>query len=184
VATIDLGNGAVRTLPLTGSVSGFIPGGYSLGRDNRITFTRAQIGVTPTDVLTDGCASPALARIDPATAASLDPARPGGATVKATGEVTVDAGILLRTVLDLRQDNGCGADAVPGGYADTPLTVALAGTIERGTGLARLHLVSAPTPVTLQACLTPRGSGDRCAAAPAAVPATATIDLVVKVAIG
>jgi hypothetical protein len=182
-ATLDLGNGVVRTVGLSGMLSGGIPGGYQLARDNTIQLTAGTIAVAPTELLTDDCASPAIASTVPATEVKLDPARPSSAVLGRDGAVTASVNAVLRTILSLRQPNGCGAPSVPSGVADTMLAITLTGRVDRATGLARLHLTSAPTPVTIQACLTPGDPGAGCAQ-PTAVPATMTTDVTVKVEIG
>jgi hypothetical protein len=181
--TVDLGNGVVRTIPIGGAVYGFIPGGYQLSRDNTITLTKGTISVAPAALLTDDCANPPIASTIAATNVTLDPARPSSALLNRDGTVTANLNAILHAILALRQANGCGAPTVPSGLADTPLALALSGTIQRGTGLTNLRLVSAPTPVTLQACLTPGDPSQGCLQ-PAAVPATMTADVAVKVQVG
>jgi hypothetical protein len=181
--TADLGNGVVRTIPLSGTLYGFIPGGYRLSRDNSFVLTRGTFAISPTDLLTDGCANPALASTVPATQVTLDPAKQSSALVRADGTVSATVNAILHTVLSLRQANGCGLPSVPSGAADTALLISVGGRVERGSGLARLHLTSSPTPVSIQACLTPGDPGQGCAQ-PTAVPATLTTDVVVKVQIG
>jgi hypothetical protein len=182
-ATLDLGNGNVRTTALTGTLRAAIPGGYRLGHDNTIVLAGGRLAVAPTDLLTDDCAAPPIARTNPATAVTLAPAQKSTAVVHANGAITSTAAVVLRTVLDLRS-GACGYAPATSGYADTPLTVALHGTIQRGTGLNALTLDSNPQPVTLQGCLTPGTPTTKCAAAPLAYPATLSTHLVVKVAIG
>jgi hypothetical protein len=181
--TVDLGGGVVRTIPISGGMSGFIAGGYQLNRDNTITITKGTIAVAPTALLTDDCAAPAIASTLPATSVTLDPARPSTAVVGRDGTVTANLAAILHAILALRRPNGCGASTVPSGLADTALAMALGGKIQAGSGLARLQLTSAPTPVTIQACLTPGDPGVACAR-PTPVPATMTTDVTVNVRVG
>jgi hypothetical protein len=182
-ATLDLGNGNVRTTAVTGTLKAAVPGGYRLGHDNTIVLTGGRLAVAPTDVLTDDCAAPPIARTDPATAATLAPGTKSSAVVHANGTVTGAASVVLRTVLDFRS-GPCGSAPATSGYADTPLTVALHGAIQMPTGLNGLTLDSGPQPVTLQGCLAPGTPTTKCAGAPLAYPATLSTHLVVKVVIG
>jgi hypothetical protein len=181
--TLDLGGGVVRTIPISGAVSGSIAGGYRLNRDNTITLTEGTIAVAPTDLLTDDCAGPAIASTTGPTNVTLDPAKPSTAVVGRDGTVTANLAALLHAVLALRQPNGCGAPTVTSGVADTALGLALGGKLVAGSGLARLQLTSAPTPVTVQACLSPGDPSQACAQ-PTAVPATMTADVTVNVRVG
>jgi hypothetical protein len=180
--TVDLGGGNVRTIAISGGVGGFIPGGYRLNRDNTIELKGGHIDLAPTDVLTDACAAPALARTVAATNVTLDPSHPGSALVARDGVVTATFNGILHTILSLRQPNGCGLPPVPSGAAETPFAMKLVGKILPGTGLARLELLSDPTPITLQACLEPGDPGSGCA--PTALPATVATDVIVRIAVG
>jgi hypothetical protein len=182
--TADFGSGNVRTLALGGRLRGNISGGYQLNRDNVIHLTKGAVTVAPADVLTDTCAAPALARINPATTITLDPAHPADATMLATGDVSTAPSFTLHTVLDLRPDAGCGATATPSGYADSAISVVLSGKVAMGTGLTALTLDSAPTPATVQACLTPGDPAKPCTEAPTALTVTTTVHAVVNVKVG
>jgi hypothetical protein len=179
-ATLDLGGGVVRMAPLSGTIKGGIPGGYMLLKDNTFKLQSGLLSVGATDILTDDCTAPPVARTNPATRVTL---KPSGAVVKTTGDVYSTAAVVLRTVLDLRS-GGCGSEAVTGGYADTPLSVFLHGKIAKGTGLSALTLDSDPQVVTIAGCLAPGAPAAPCAAAPIGYPVTLTTHLVVKVAIG
>jgi hypothetical protein len=183
VATLDLGGGVVRTTALTGTLKGSIAGGYRLGRDNTVTLKTGTLAAAPTDLLTDDCTAGPPARTNPATTITLAPGRPIQALVKSTGEVVSTAAVILRSVLDVRS-GACGSAAVPTGYADTPLTVALHGLIQRGTGLSALTLDSDPAPVNVRACLAPGAPAAPCTGTPVGYPVTLSTHLVVKVSIG
>jgi hypothetical protein len=182
--TLDTGDGSPKVLPLTGTLRGFIEGGYQLARDNTVNLYRGRLRIVPTDVLTDGCIFPAPARTNWATTIDPDPTIMHKVVVARTGAVTAGVSGIVRTVLDLRSAAGCAAPPVTSGYADTPFAVSVAGQIVKETGLARLELTSAPYPLTFNACLAPGVPDQPCAAAPAAMPSTATLRLLVRVEIG
>ena len=175
--------GATRTAPLTGTIAGFIPGGYQLGRDNTIMLTRGTITVGAVDLLTDGCAGPQPMALDPATTAPmLDPRRTSRAFIARSGEVIVDVGTTLRAALDLRGGD-CGAGVVSTGYADTPLATMLRGRIAMGTGLSALTLdatgVDDPQRMPI-----PAAAADPCPGDPAAFATTLAMHVLTKVRIG
>jgi hypothetical protein len=179
-AVIDFGDGNVRTVGLTGRINGFIRGQIRLSSDTTVTLTDGTLAVAPTDIFTDGCASPPIARTNPATVITMDPAKPGTGTLKADGTVTADANVLIRVVADLRGPDGCGGPTVTGGYADSPAFVHLAGKVGDG-GLTSLTLASDPYPLTLNGCLTPGDPAAPCTQAPTAYPTTVTVTLKVLI---
>jgi hypothetical protein len=180
-ATLDLGDGTVRTAPLGGTVRGVIAGGYSLGRDNAITLRSAHVTVGSVALVGDGCdTAPAATSL--LTAVGLAPGAKPKAMIYRTGVVSVAAPVVLRTVLDVRP-GACGTPSVATGYADTPLTLRAAGKIMRGTGLTRLTLESPPAPLTVQGCLAPGAPATACSTTPVAVPVTLTTHLEVGVRI-
>lgn len=182
--TLDLGNGVKRDVPLSGTVSAALPNGYLLARTNTFVFKSADLHVGATDLLTDDCAGPALARLNPATGVVLDPKASSG-SLAPTGEFRVSAAVALRTVLDVRGSGGCGAPAATSGYADTgALSFSLAGKLGSGSSLARFQLASAPTAVTVNGCLAAGDPAKPCTQAATAVSATATLSLVVSLQIG
>jgi hypothetical protein len=181
-ATLDLGNGAVRTAPLIGGLRGVIAGGYKLNKTNTITLRYAHVAIAPTELLSDGCPT-APATTSGLTSVGLAPGRKATAVVRRTGDVVADAPVILRTVLDVRP-GACGAASVPTGYADTRLTIRAGGKIVRDTGLSHLTLDSAPAPVTVQGCLAPGAPATACSTAPVAYPVTLSTHLEVKVEIG
>jgi hypothetical protein len=181
-ATLTIGDTA-RSAALTGSLKGLIPGGYQLGRDNTILLTAGTLGVGAADLLTDGCPAPAVAAIDPATSVRLDPAKKSSATVFKDGRVTASAAVVVRTVIDQRAD-GCGGPTAPSGYADTPLTAALHGQIQKETGLARLTLDADPQPATIAVCTAFQAAADPCSSPPLTIPTAIALHVVVAVKIG
>jgi hypothetical protein len=181
-ATLTLADTPPRVVPLTGGFVAEIPGGYQLGRDNTIVLKSGGLHVGVSDLLTDDCAEPPVARTDPASTVLLAPGTKSTALVRKDGTVTAAATTIMRVVLDIR--NGpCGSAPVATGYADTPLKAVLTGTIGAG-GLQRLQLDAPAMPVTASACLTPGPVTSRCAGAPVTYPVTVSVHLVVGVAIG
>jgi hypothetical protein len=173
-ATLDFGNGTVRTVALSGKLTGYIPGKIHLGTDTKALLTGGSIAVAPTDIFSDGCASPVWARSNPATTIRLDPAKTNSATLAANGNVTADAGVIIRTVVDQRAENACDQPLAPSGYADSTAFVHLAGKVGGG-GLTSLQLTAAPYPLALNACMVPGDPAAPCAATPVQYPTTATV---------
>jgi hypothetical protein len=180
-ATLDFGGGMVRTVALSGKLTGYIPGKIQLSSDTKAILTGGSIAVAPTDFFSDGCASPVWARSDPATAITLDRTKANSATLHANGSITSDANVVIRAALDTRPENACDQALAPTGYTDSTAFVHLHGQVGQG-GLASLELTADPYPLTLNACMTPGTPAYPCAGAPLAYPTTATVLL--KVALG
>jgi hypothetical protein len=173
-ATLDFGNGIVRTVALSGKLTGYIPGKIHLGTDTKALLTGGSISVAPTDIFSDGCTAPVWARSNPATTIMLDPAKPSSAVLAASGDVTSDANVIIRTVVDQRAENACDQPLAPSGYADSTAFVHLAGKVGGG-GLTSLQLTAAPYPLALNACMVPGDPAAPCAATPVQYPTTATV---------
>jgi hypothetical protein len=180
-ATLDFGAGMVRTVGLSGKLTGYIPGKIQLGADTKAILTGGSIAVAPTDFFSDGCASPVWARSDPATSITLDRTKSNSATLHANGSITSDANVVIRAVLDTRAENACDQALAPTGYTDSTAFVQLHGQVGQG-GLTSLELTADPYPLTLNACMTPGTPAYPCGGAPVAYPTTATVLL--KVALG
>jgi hypothetical protein len=173
--TLDLGGGRIRTFPLEGTLHGFLAGVYKPGTPTAITFTHGALAVGPTDTLMDDCPAPALARTDPATTATLDPSQPSPLTISETGAVLLRINMIVRVVLDLRGDAGCGGAPVTSGYADTAGTVPLGGTAD--APLSPFALSSHLFPLRLNACYVPGPASSPCAYTPTSLPSTASVRL-------
>jgi hypothetical protein len=181
-ATIDFGNGVVRTIPLSGTVGGVIPGPIHINSDTTVNLTQGQITPAPTDVFTDTCPSPALVASDPASTITIDPSKKSTATLHANGDVTATTNVLIRLALDDRQT--CGQPPFTTGYTDNPATVPLSGHVTPAGGLSNLELDSTPYPLTLAACTTAGAPTTPCAGTPTTYNTTATVKLLVKISIG
>jgi hypothetical protein len=173
-ATLDFGNGTVRTVALSGRLTGYIPGKIHLGTDTKALLTGGSIAVAPTDIFSDGCAAPVWARSNPATTIRLDPAKTNSATLAANGNVSADANVIIRTVVDARAENACDQPLAPSGYADSPAFVHLGGKVGDG-GLTSLQLTAAPYALALNACMVAGDPAAPCAAAAVTYPTTATV---------
>jgi hypothetical protein len=171
----------VRTVALSGKLTGYVPGKIRLGTDIKALLTGGSLSVAPTDFFSDGCASPVWARSDPATSITLDRTKANSATLHANGSITSDANVIIRAVLDTRAENACDQPLTPTGYTDSTAFVHLHGQVGQG-GLTSLELTADPYPLTLNACMTPGTPAYPCGGAPAAYPTTATVLL--KVALG
>ena len=175
-ATLDFGNGTVRTVGLAGRLTGYVPGKIKLGSPITAILKGGSLSVAPTDFFSDGCAAPVWARSNPATAIRLDPTKVNKATLNPNGSITSDASVIIRAVLDTRPQDACDSPLAPTGYTDTPLTVHLHGQVGDG-GLTSLLLTADPYPLTLNACFTPGDASAPCAGAPVSYPTTATVSL-------
>jgi hypothetical protein len=181
-ATIDFG-GTVRTVPVSGKLTGYVPGKIKLGSDISAILTGGSLAVTPTDFFTDGCADPVWARSDPATQIMLDKTKKNTATLGANGSITSDANVIIRAVLETRPQGTCGQALAPTGYTDSPAFVHLHGQVGQG-GLTALQLTADPYPLTLNACMTPGAATLPCYGTPTAYPTTATVELNVALSLG
>jgi hypothetical protein len=179
--TLDFGNGLVRTVALSGKLTGYIPGRIHLDQDTKALLTGGSISVAPTDFFSDGCASPVWARSNPATTISLDKTKVNSATLHANGSITSNANVVIRAVLDTRPQDACDQALVPTGYTDSTAFVQLHGQVGAG-GLTSLELTADPYPLTLNACMTPGAPATPCAGTPLSYPTTATVLL--KIALG
>jgi hypothetical protein len=186
-ASLDFG-AFVRTAPLTGDLSGFIAGGYQLNQDNQIALTRGSIGLGVTDVFIDddcgGQVSPSI-RTNPNSNVFLDPTRSSTSILTAAGGVTATAYTDIRLSLDLRNDDsGCNSPYISTGYQDIPQTFFFKGKIEKGLGLGKLHLTSAPDPLDVQACLSAGSPTSPCNGFAIPLPIIVSTSLYVKISIG
>jgi hypothetical protein len=182
-ATLDFGNGVVRTVSLSGKLTGYIPGKIHLDSDTKAILTGGSIAVAPTDFFSDGCASPIWARSDPATTIRLDKTKTNSATLHSSGAITSNANVIIRAVLDTRPENACDQALATTGYTDSTAFVQLHGQVGAG-GLTSLELTADPYALTLNACMTPGVATSPCAGAPATYPTTATVLLKVGLALG
>jgi hypothetical protein len=186
-AVLDFG-AFIRESKLSGSLNGFIPGGYKLSQDNQINFTRGTIGIGVVDVFIDddcnGQVSSAI-KTNPASQAGLDPTRSSTSTVLTSGGVTATVYTRIKLALDLRNDDdGCNRPYIATGYQEFPKTFFVKGKIEKGTGLAKLHLTSAPDPLDVEACLSPGTPTSPCNGFAIPLPIIVSLDLTVNVQIG
>jgi hypothetical protein len=170
-ATLDFGNGTVRTVGLGGKLTGYVAGKIRLGTAITARLTRGSLAVTPTDFFTD-----VWARSDPATSIRLDPAKVSTATLNPNGSIVSTASVIIRAVLDTRPQDACDQALATTGYTDSPATVQLHGQVGQG-GLTSLQLDADPYPLALNACFTPGDPGALCAGTPVAYPTTATVSL-------
>jgi hypothetical protein len=183
-ATVDLGNGLVRSVPLTGTAAGIMPLGYNLNQDNAILLTSARVALGATPLLDDACGTRPVAATSSLSALRLAPPPAQNAIlVRRDGTVQAVVGGALRLVLDVRGKD-CGAASAPTGWADTAFKVTPAGKLQRESGFSHLVLDSAPQPLPLTACLTPGDPALACAGPVLPLPATLSTHLVVNIKIG
>ena len=182
-ATIDFGGGIVRTVAISGKLTGYVPGQIKLGTDIKAILTGGSLSVAPTDFFSDACAAPVWARSDPATTIALDRAKRNTATLGADGSIASDASVIIRAVLDTRPQGACDQPLVQTGYTDSTAFVHLHGQVGQG-GLTSLELTADPYPLTLNACMTPGAPSSPCAGTPTSYPTIATVLLRVALSLG
>jgi hypothetical protein len=166
VANLDFG-AFQRQASITGTLTGFIPGGYKLNQDNQISLTRGNLTLGQTNVFIDddchgGQVSAAIRTGNP-TNVNLDPTRQSVSTLTAAGGVTATAYTKIQLPLELRNDDdGCDQPYITTGYTEFTQTFFLKGKIQKGLGLTKLNLTSAPDPLDVQACLAPGSPTSPC----------------------
>jgi hypothetical protein len=189
-ATLDFG-AFQRQAPITGTLTGLIPGGYKLNQDNQINLTRGNLALGRTDVFIDddchGGQVSAAIRTGTPTNVLLDPARQSISTLTATGTVTATAYTKIQLPLELRNDDdGCDQPYITTGYTEFTQTFFLRGKIGKSTGLAKLNLTSPPDPLDVQACLSPGSPTSPCnnSALIIPLPIIVSTNLLVSIKVG
>jgi hypothetical protein len=188
IAHLDFG-AFTRDAPLSGFLSGFIPGGYQLSQDNQIQFTRGAIQLGQTNVFIDddcnGGQVSAAIRTGSPTNVGLQPTRQSISTVLASGGVTATIYSNIQLPLELRNDDdGCNSPYITTGYSEFLQTFFLKGKIQKGTGLAKLALTSAPDPLDVVACLSPGSPTSPCNGFQIPLPIIVSLSVTVNVQIG
>jgi hypothetical protein len=189
-AKLDFG-AFVREAPITGMLTGLIPGGYKLNQDNQINLTRGNLALGMTNVFIDddchGGQVSAAIRTGTPTNVNLDPTRQSISTLTAAGGVTATAYTKIQLPLELRNDDdGCDRPYITTGYTEFTQTFFLKGKIGKGTGLAKLTLTSPPDPLDVQACLSPGSPTSPCnnTALIIPLPIIVSTSLVVSIKVG
>jgi hypothetical protein len=189
-ANLDFG-AFQRRAPITGTLTGLIPGGYKLNQDNQINLTRGNLQLGQTNVFIDddchGGQVSAAIRTGTPTAVNLDPTRQSISTLTAAGTVTATAYTKIQLPLELRNDDdGCDQPYITTGYTEFTQTFFLKGKIGKGTGLAKLTLTSPPDPLDVQACLSPGSPTSPCnnSALIIPLPIIVSTNLLVSIKVG
>ena len=190
VANLDFG-AFQRTAPITGTLTGFIPGGYKLNQDNQISLTRGNLLLGQTNVFIDddchGGQVSAAIRTGTPTNVNLDPTRQSVSTLTAAGTVTATAYTKIQLPLEMRNDDdGCDQPYITTGFTEFTQTFFLKGKIQKGLGLNKLTLTSAPDPLDVQACLSPGSPTSPCnnSALIIPLPIIVSTNLVVAIKVG
>jgi hypothetical protein len=174
-----------RTVPISGRLNGQLPGGYQLGKDNKIVLTGGTITPGPVDLLSDAsCANAPVLRLNPASTVSLSKTTPSTGTVYADGRVTANVNAALRLAFDSRTETGCDKPLVTMGASESLLPVALTGQIAPATGLKALTLDGPAAPLTVAVCLAPGDPSANCTTPPAGYPVSIAVHVVVGISIG
>jgi hypothetical protein len=178
-AILDLGEGNVRDVPLTGRLKGYITGKIDLTKDTTVTLASGEIKPGVTDLLTATCngAQAVSARLNPASVVKLDPTAKNTATLKVNGEVSAQASTIIRYVLDVAGSD-CAAPLAPAGYSDLPASFSLKGKLGPTTGLTALELDSPAVPYTAGLCTTQGDPLQPCGGALTQMPITIATHLV------
>src|SRR3954468_11012554 len=181
-ATLDLGNGNVRDVPLTGHLTGFITGKIDLMKDTTVTLSGGEIKPGVADLLTADCKGTQVvsARVNPASVVTLDPGYKNTATLKVNGSVSSSAYATIRYVLDVLPSD-CSQPLVPAGYSDLPASFNLTGHLEPKTGLSALALDSPAVAYTAGLCTTPGDPLQPCGGPLTQMPITIATHLVTRV---
>lgn len=152
-ATLDFG-AFTRTIPLTGTMKGFIVGGLKLGQENQIQISRGQIDLAPTGIFIDdvcnGQVSDAIRT--GASFAEIDPGSTGNTvTMDAAGGLTGLLHMRVQVALQLRNDdNGCGLPYLPTGWTDFTIPFFVKGKLD---GLTSTLSIGETLLDELSACL-------------------------------
>jgi hypothetical protein len=180
-----------RQAPITGTLTGLIPGGYKLNQDNQINLTRGNMTLGRTNVFIDddchGGQVSAAIRTGTPTNVNLDPTRQSISTLTAAGGVTATAYTKIQLPLELRNDDdGCDQPYITTGYTEFTQTFFLKGKIGKTTGLAKLTLTSPPDPLDVQACLSPGSPTSPCnnSALVIPLPIIVSTNLLVSIKVG
>ncbi|MCW2995762.1 MAG: hypothetical protein JWQ18_3257 [Conexibacter sp.] len=190
VANLDFG-AFQRVAPITGTLTGLIPGGYKLNQDNQISLTRGNLALGQTNVFIDddchGGEVSAAIRTGTPTNVNLDATRQSISTLTAEGGVTATAYTKIQLPLELRNDDdGCDQPYITTGYTEFTQTFFLKGKIQKGLGLNKVTLTSAPDPLDVQACLSPGSPTSPCnnSALIIPLPIIVSTNLVVAIKVG
>jgi hypothetical protein len=189
-AKLDFG-AFVREAPITGNLTGFIPGGYRLNQDNQINLTRGNLVLGQTNVFIDddchGGQVSAAIRTGTPTNVNLDPTKQSISTLTSSGSITATAYTKIQLPLELRNDDdGCDQPYITTGYTEFTQTFFLKGKLQKGLGLNKLTLTSPPDPLDVQACLSPGAPTSPCnnTALIIPLPIIVSTNLVVAIKIG
>jgi hypothetical protein len=190
VANLDFG-AFQRQAPITGSLTGFIPGGYKLNQDNQINLTRGNLNLGRTNVFIDddchGGQVSAAIRTGTPTNVNLDPTRQSISTLTSAGTITATAYTKIQLPLELRNDDdGCDQPYITTGYTEFTQTFFLKGKLQKGLGLNKVTLTSPPDPLDVQACLSPGSPTSPCnnTALIIPLPIIVSTSLVVAIKVG
>lgn len=143
-----------RQASLSGSLEGYVVGGFKLGAPNQIILTSGSISVAQTPIfIDDACNGEVTAsiRTGNATTITLDQTQQSTSDLTADGAITSVVYTIIRLPLELRNgDDGCNQPYLTTGYDQEKVTLFLTGKL---TGLTSATLQSAPEDVEFGACL-------------------------------
>ncbi len=176
-----VGTPVTREVPLSGGASGVLAHRFRPGQDIDIDFRSLKFRPGAVDLLSDpACGGAPALRINPASAVVLDGTRPSTSVLRSSGVSKVTAHVLLRLAFDMRTEARCDAPLVTTGYAETPFTDRLTGTIGP-RGLVALGLDGAPTALSYGVCLYPGAPDKPCSGEVARYPVKITVRATVSI---
>jgi hypothetical protein len=122
-----------RQTPVTGSVSGYIPGSYVQGQANTVNITRGHIDVAQAPVFIDDvCNGQVTSAIQTGkqTYADVDQSKKSATTISAAGSVQGNLYLTLHVNVEFRHgDSGCNSPYLTTGYTTLPVTLRVFGKL-------------------------------------------------------
>jgi hypothetical protein len=122
-----------RQTPVTGSVSGYIPGSYVQGQANTVNITHGHIDVAQAPVFIDdvcnGQVSAAI-KTGKQTYADIDQSKQSSTSISPSGSVQGNLNLTLHVNVELRHgDQGCNSPYLTTGYTTLPVKLRVFGKL-------------------------------------------------------
>lgn len=131
-ATLDFYS-FTRQAPISGTITGYIPGSYVQGQANTVILTHGHIAVAQTPVFIDDvCSGQVSAAIQTGkqTSADVDASKKSTTTISPSGALQGSLSVNLHVNIELRHgDQGCNLPYLTTGYTDYPVTFRLFGKL-------------------------------------------------------
>jgi hypothetical protein len=131
-ATLDFYS-FTRQTPISGSVSGYIPGSFVQGQANTVNITHGHIAVAQAPVFIDDvCNGQVTAAIQTGkqTYADIDPSKASTTSISAAGSIQGSLSLILHANIELRHgDLGCNSPYLTTGYTSLPVSMRVFGKL-------------------------------------------------------